>query len=149
MAELSRKQKQELAKLLYTRGGFSQKEIAEKVGVSEVTMSKWVNGPEKWDLLKTSITATREEQLRRLYLQLSEYNTHIEGREKGSRYPTSKEADAMNKIAATIEKLERETGAVDILNVSKKLLDWLRTFDLAKAQELSDLFDAFLKDNLK
>lgn len=149
MAELSRKQKQELAKLLYTRGGFSQKEVAEKVGVTEATMSKWVNGDEKWDLLKTSITATREEQLRRLYMQLAEYNTAIESREKGQRYPSAKEADAMNKIAATIEKLERETGAVDILNVSKKMLDWLRSFDLAKAQELSDLFDAFLKDNLK
>ncbi|MDR3350362.1 MAG: hypothetical protein LBN98_01775 [Prevotellaceae bacterium] len=53
----------------------------------------------------------------------------------------------MNKIAATIEKLERETGAIDILNVSKKMLDRLRSFDLNKAQELSDLFDAFLKDN--
>jgi transcriptional regulator with XRE-family HTH domain len=145
---LTRKQKQELAKLLYTRGGFSQKEIAEKVGVSEVTMSKWANS-EKWDLLKVSITATREEQLRRLYLQIGEYNTVIEAREKGKRFATSKEADAINKLAAAVEKLEREVGAVDILNVSKKMLDWLRTFDLAKAQELSDLFDAFLKDNLR
>jgi hypothetical protein len=118
------------------------------VGVSEVTMSKWVNS-EKWDLLKVSITATREEQLRRLYLQIGEYNTVIEAREKGKRFATSKEADAINKLAAAIEKLEREVGAVDILNVSKKMLDWLRTFDLAKAQELSDLFDAFLKDNLR
>lgn len=149
MADLTRKQKQELAKLLYTRGGFSQKEVAEKVGVTEATMSKWANGAEKWELLKTSITATREEQLRRLYLQLAEYNTDIEGRPKGKRYPSAKEADAMNKIASAIEKLERETGAVDILNVSKKFLDWLRAFDLARAQELAGLFDAFLKDNLK
>jgi transcriptional regulator with XRE-family HTH domain len=148
MADLSRQKKQELAQLLYTRGGLTQKEIAGKVGVSEVTMSRWANVG-KWELLKTSITATREEQLRRLYLQLAEYNTFIETREKGQRYPTAKEADAMNKIAATIERLERETGAVDILNVSKKFLDWLRTFDLPKAQELSDLFDAFLKDNLR
>jgi transposase len=148
MADLSREKKRELAQLLYTRGDLTQKEIAVKVGVSEVSMSRWVNAG-KWDLLKTSITATREEQLRRLYLQLAEYNTAIEAREKGQRYATSKEADAMNKLAATIEKLERETGAVDILNVSKKFLDWLRTFDLPKAQELSDLFDAFLKDNLR
>jgi transcriptional regulator with XRE-family HTH domain len=149
MADLTRKQKQELAKLLYTRGGFSQKEVAQKVGVTEATMSKWANGAEKWELLKTSITATREEQLRRFYLQLGEYNTAIEAREKGKRYPSATEADAMNKVAAAIEKLERETGAVDILNVSKKMLDWIRTFDLPKAQELSDLFDAFLKDNLR
>ena len=148
MAELNRTQKRELAQLLYTRNNFTQKEVAKKVGVSETTMSKWVNAG-NWDALKTSITATREEQLRRLYLQLAEYNTAIENREQGKRYPNSKEADAMNKIASAIEKLERETGAVDILNVSKKMLDWLRRFDLPKAQELSALFDAFLKDNLR
>jgi transposase len=148
MAELNREQKKELAQLLYTRNNFTQKEVAKKVGVSEVTMSKWLNAG-NWDALKTSITATREEQLRRLYLQLAEYNTAIESRKQGERYPNSKEADAMNKIASVIEKLERETGAVDILNVSKKMLDWLRKFDLKKAQELSALFDAFLKDNLR
>jgi len=148
MSELNREQKKELAQLLYTRNNLTQKEVAKKVGISEVTMSKWVNSG-NWDALKTSITATREEQLRRLYLQLAEYNTAIEGREQGKRFPSSKEADAMNKIASAIEKLERETGAVDILNVSKKMLDWLRKFDLSKAQELSALFDAFLKDNLR
>jgi len=148
MAELNRGQKKELAQLLYTRNNLTQKEVAKKVGISENTMSRWVNDG-NWDALKTSITATREEQLRRLYLQLAEYNTAIESREQGKRYPNSKEADAMNKIAFGIEKLERETGAVDILNVSKKMLDWLRRFDLPKAQELSALFDAFLKDNLR
>lgn len=148
MADLTREQKKELARLLYTRGDLTQKEIAEKVGISEVTMSKWVTAG-SWEALKVSITATREEQLRRLYLQLSEYNTAIEQREQGKRFPSSKEADAMNKIASTIEKLERETGAVDILNVSKKMLDWLRKFDLPKAQEFSAYFDAFLKDNLR
>jgi hypothetical protein len=147
MDKLSKQQKQELARLLYTRGELTQKEIAVKVGTSEGTMVKWA-AEGRWKEMKTTLSATREEQLRRMYLQLSQYNDDIESREDGKRYPSVKEADAMNKIAAAIEKLERDTGATDILNVSKKFLDWLRTFDLKRAQELSELFDAFLKANL-
>lgn len=134
--------------MLYTRGGLTQKEVAEKVGVSTNTMSRWVKTAD-WDKLKVSITLTREEQLRRLYMQIAEYNTSIEAREAGKRFPTSQEADAINKLATAIDKLEREVGARDILDVSMKFLDWLRKFDLKKAQELSSLFDAFLKDNLR
>ena len=145
---MSVRQKKELAELIYTRGNITQKELAVRVGVTEQTISKWVREG-KWDVIKTSLTLTREEQLRRLYMQIAEYNTAIESREQGQRYPTSKEADAINKLATAIDKLERETGARDILDVSKKMLDWLRKSDLPKAQELSALFDAFLKDNLR
>lgn len=148
MADLTNKQKKELAGLLYTRNNLTQKEVAARVGISEQTFSKWVRDG-KWDTLKTSITLTREEQLRRLYMQIAEYNTAVESREEGKRFATSKEADAINKLAAAIDKLEKETGAKDILEVSKKMLDWLRRFDLKRAQELSEIFDAFLKDNIR
>ena len=139
--------KKELAELIYTRGDLTQKELAARVGVTEKTMSKWVNDG-KWDAIRTSLTITREEQLRRLYNQIAEYNTAIEQREAGKRFATAGEADAINKLAAAIDKLERETGARDILNVGKAMLNWLRKIDLSKAQETSALFDAFLKDSI-
>ena len=148
MGNLSINQKKELAELIYTKGNISQKEVAARVGISENTIGKWVKAG-KWDVIKTSITLTREEQLRRLYMQIAEYNTAIESREQGKRFASSKEADAINKLATAIDKLERETGTRDILDVSKKMLDWLRRFDLTKAQDISELFDAFLKDNLR
>jgi len=148
MPDLSSKRKKELAQLIYTKGGITQKEVAGRVGVTEHTLGRWVkNG--QWEVIRASITLTREEQLRRLYMQIAEYNTAIESREQGKRFATSTEADAINKLATAIDKLERETGARDILDVSKKMLDWLRNFDLPKAQEMSELFDAFLKDSLR
>ena len=43
MTDLSTKKKKGLAEILYTRNNISQKEVAARVGVSEVTMSRWVN----------------------------------------------------------------------------------------------------------
>lgn len=63
MADLSNLQKKEWAKLLFTKENLTQQEIAERVGVSRVTINKWINS-ENWEHLKVSITITREEQLK-------------------------------------------------------------------------------------
>jgi transcriptional regulator with XRE-family HTH domain len=147
MADLSRSQKQELAQLLYTRGDLSQKEVAAKVGVSEATMSKWAKADGgAWGSLRLLASRAVDAQLVSLGRQLDELNAAIAAREPGSRYPTSKEADILGKLAAAIKKLKNEVDAGDILNVSIKMLNWMRGFDLPKAQELSDYFDAFLKE---
>ena len=99
--------------------------------------------------MKTSVSLTREEQLANLYRQVAEINKAIAGREEGERFATSKEADTINKLAAAIEKMEKETGIADIISVSKGILDWIRKTDIDKAKELSFYFDAYIKDRLK
>lgn len=145
---LTNEQKKEWAKLLFTKENLTQNEIAERVGVRPATISKWVK-QENWQLLKTSITLTREEQLARLYLQIEELQNSISERKIGERYPNSKEADTINKLASAIQKLEVETGLSEIISVSKQFLDWLRLSDLEKAKELSSYFDAFIKDKMR
>lgn len=147
MANLTIKQKREWAQLLYTKEYISQKEIAERVGVSQQTMSRWVT-KFKWDELKVSITITREEQLKNLYRQLSEMNKAISERE-GNKYPTAAEADTITKLASAIDKLESETGLNEILSTFKEFLNWLRKFNLEEAQRLVPLFDDFVKTKLK
>ena len=73
----------------------------------------------------------------------------IARRDEGERFATSKEADTINKLAAAIEKMEKETGIADIISVSKGILDWIRKTDTEKAKELSFYFDAYIKDRLK
>ena len=63
MAELTNEQKKDWAKMLYTKETLTQAEIAERVGVSRVTVNNWIN-KENWEQLKASVTITREEQLR-------------------------------------------------------------------------------------
>ena len=129
--------------MLYLKEHLTQVEVAERVGVSKQTLCKWVK-TEKWEELKTSVSLTREEQLANLYRQVAEINKAI-----ASRFATSKEADTINKLAAAIEKMEKETGIADIISVSKGILDWIRKTDTDKAKELSFYFDAYIKDMLK
>lgn len=149
MAEnLTIKQKKDWAKMLYLKEHLTQVEISERVGVSKVTINKWVKA-EKWEELKVSVSITREEQLANMYRQIAEINKVISTREKGERFATSKEADIINKIAASIERMEKEVGISDIISVSKAFLDWVRKSDTEKAKELSYMFDSFIKEKLK
>lgn len=148
MAAMTIKQKKDYAKTLFlTNLTISQKEIAERSGVSQKTVSKWVN-EESWENLRTSLLTTRENQLSNLYLQLRKLNEAIADRECQA-YATSKEADVLIKLTSAINKLEQDLSIADIVNVSKRFLEWLRHADLAKAKELSNLFDAFIKDNIR
>lgn len=148
MAGLTLVQKREWAQLLYTRENKLQKEIAEKVGVSAVTINKWV-AKFNWDKLKQSMLITREEQLRRLYMQLDELNTFIMQRDEGQRFASSKEADAISKLAVAIRTLESDANIADIVEVFKRFLNWLRAISPEKAREIAAISDDFIRDILK
>ena len=146
MSNLINTQKREWAQLLYINEHISQKEIAERVKVSKVTMNKWVKEG-KWDEMKASLTITREEQLKRLYNQIAALNKEIAERET-QRYATPAESDTLSKLASAINKMEIEIGLSDIISVSRRFLEWVRRVDIDKAKEFSGLFDGFIKDNL-
>ena len=141
-------QKKEWAKLLYVRENLTQKEIAEKVGSSAVTVNKWVKEG-GWDKLRQSMLITRETQLNRLYMQLDELNAAIMGREEGKRFPDYKEADAINKLTNAIKAMESDASIADIVEVGKRLLNWLRPISSDKAIDVARIFDDFIKDVLK
>ena len=62
--ELTNTQKKEWAKTLYLKENLTQQEIADRVGVSRVSVSNWVRAG-KWEEQRVGITLTREEQIRR------------------------------------------------------------------------------------
>lgn len=143
-----RQRKKDNAKYFYCNTNLSQKEIAERVSVSEVTLSKWANDKkENWDSLKASFTITKQEQLSRTLNQIAAINKKITEEQKG--IPTNSDADILAKLAAVIERLEKETSITDVVSVSVKFLDWLRKVDTEKAKELSAFFDAFIKDLIR
>ncbi len=142
--------KKEHAKLLYTREKLDQKEIAERTGVSEQTISKWVNADRgEWKRLRQSLIVTKSEQLSRIYEQIDEVNTTIREREQGNRYASSKEADILVKLTAAAKNLESEASVADVVEVSKKYLNWLRILAPNKAREAAMMFDDFIRDLLK
>ena len=147
MADLTNAQKKEWAKTLYMRENLTQQEIAERVGVSRVTVSNWVRAG-KWEEQKAGLTLTRQEQVANLYRQVAEINRAISARAEGERFPNSKEADILGKLSAAIRNMEQETGKADIISVLTGFIEWLRPFDLEKAKELTRLADAYIKDKL-
>lgn len=147
MAELTREQKKEWAHLLYTKEHLTQLEIAEKVGVSRQTVSKWIKDG-KWEELRVGLTITREQQIESMYRQVAEMNKTISSRPEGERFASSKEADTLGKLSSAIKKLEIDAGISDIISVGQRFIKFVRSFDLDKAKDITRLFDAFIKDTL-
>lgn len=145
-SEMKISEKKEWAKLLFIKENLTQKEIAAKVGTTEKTLSKWVNA-EHWEHLKVSIVITKEEELRRLYEQLSGINSFI--KESPQKFATPGQADTITKLAAAIRSLETDISLADTITVAQKFINFLRPIDLEKAKEVTLLFDAFIKDSAK
>ena len=145
--KMTNEQRKEWAKLLFVKENLTQAEIAERVGVSRVTVNKWIN-TENWEHLKVSVTITKEEQLKSLYRQLAELNDKIAEREPGERFANVKEADTISKLANAIKKMETEVGLADITSVFSDLLKWPRTYDTEQAKQICPVLDAYVKSKL-
>jgi transcriptional regulator with XRE-family HTH domain len=155
MAENKKKRtKQEMdalydyAKMLFIYDKLSQKEIALKADVSEVTVSKWAKAG-NWDDYRKAISVTRDERYRSTINQLTELDNLIASRNENYRFPDKDESNIRRKLVADLKALEVECGIVDVINVSIKLLEWLRQVDNEKAKELSDIFNSYIKSTLK
>lgn len=137
--------KKGIAKSLYLDGNYTQEEIADKVGTTRQTISRWVRDG-NWEELKASLTVTSAQIIAQFQHQIIEVNKNINNRDDGERFATPAEADALAKLAGAIKKLETDVGITDCVSVSMRFLTWLRKLDKEKAMEYNNLFDAFIKD---
>ena len=143
--DLKPTQRKEFARLIFLRGNITQQEIADRVGVSRATVNKWAK---EWEGLKLNLLQTREERISSTLSQLDELDRSIASG-GGKRFPTTAEADIRRKLTADLEALEQDASVRDIYNVSRGLLDYIRRIDLERAKEISDYFDAYIKDRMK
>lgn len=147
MAELTTQQKRDFARTLYIKENLTQQEIAERVGISRQSLSRWMKD-EQWELQKASLTLTREQQIAALHRQIAALNDAIASRAQGENFATPAEADTITKIANAIKKLETETGLADIISVGIRFLDYLRPIDLELSKQFTRLWDGFIKENV-
>lgn len=147
--ELSNDKKKELARLLYLREGKTMQEIAEEVGSTRQTVSKWIKEG-RWDEMRRSLTTTHEEQIKRLYAQLNELQTAIELRPEGERYGSAKEIDAIKKITASIRDLQTDLSIQDAISVCTGVVQFVRssTSDLEAVKHISSILDGYIKSLL-
>jgi len=141
--------KQYLAKILFTREKLDQKLVAAKVGVSENTMSKWVQ-EFNWKALRNRLLIGKEEVLENLYEQIGNLNAAIRKKNDGQKYGDTKEADILIKYTASIRNLETELAIADLVESGIRFIKHIqRVAPIEQVVEIADLWNAFLLNGNK
>lgn len=139
--------KKDYAKLLFLQGDFNQKEIAGKVGISEKSLSKWVN-ESNWDKQKKSLLITKQENLSWLYAKLEALKKKVDN-SKDETLNTA-DADVLIKITAAIKNLETQDIALnEIYAVAKILVAFTRDNEPELVGPVVDLIDGLINYRLK
>ena len=148
MGTLTTDQKKGLAKELYIQGTYTFAEIAEMVGSTRLTISKWAEAG-KWEELKTYMTVGKDKVLRGLYQQLANIQEAILSREPDKRIASTTEADRQIKLASAIRKMEDECGITGLIDAGIRFCNFMRTVDLEEAKRIAKYWDLFLNDQMK
>ena len=139
----------EYARLLYTEKGISMhKELSEKVGVREQTISKWIKAGE-WEKWRKNMILTRDEQMRIMLEQLSQINKAIEEKPDGERFPDYKQSMIRRNIIRDIKELETKALVAEYINAFVNLIDYVRGKSLDDARFIARYCDSFVKERLK
>lgn len=137
----------EVGKILFVQG-YLQKEIAAKLGVSEVTISRWAKA-DHWERLKKNLLNSKTERLSELYNELEAFNLMIKSREEGQRFPTSKEADIRRKLIRDISELETKYNIAQTTVIARDFVIFMQDIDFDFAQKANEYFDLFINDRIE
>lgn len=121
MTKADMEKKKELARALYM-GGMEQQEIAEKVGVSRVTVSKWATC-DGWKEARAAKSVTRPELVNKLLLTIDTLITQVHA--SGDPELMAGLGDKLAKLSSVIEKLDKKANVVDAIEVFMAFSKWL------------------------
>ncbi|WP_233861002.1 helix-turn-helix transcriptional regulator [Tenacibaculum piscium] len=123
----------------------SQKQLSEKIGVTEKTISNWINDG-NWEDRRLSLLTSKSNQLNRLYRQLDALTKSIENR--ANNFADSKEASTIINYTASIKNLETETSIGDIIQVAKDFVQFVAGSDYDHSKQITKLFDEFINSKI-
>ena len=121
MTKAEIEKKKSLARSLFL-SGMEQTEIAEKVDVSRVTISKWCTS-EGWKEARAAKNVTQPELVNKLLLTIDTLITQV----NSSDDPTliAGLGDKLAKLSAVIEKLDKKANVVDAIEVFMAFSKWI------------------------
>lgn len=121
MTKAEVEKKKSTARALFL-SGMEQADIAERVGVSRVTISKWCVA-DGWKETRAAKNITRPELVNKLLLTIDNLITQV----NESKDPTllGGLGDKLAKLSAVIEKLDKKANVVDAIDVFTAFSKWL------------------------
>ena len=122
MTKAELENKKQLGRSLYL-SGMEQQEIAERLGVSRVTISNWCT-KEGWKEARAAKNITRPELVNKLLLTIDQLITSV----NQSKNPDliAGLADKLSKLSAVVEKLDKKANVVDAVEVFMAFNKWLQ-----------------------
>jgi transposase len=139
MAEISNEKKRGIAEDMYIRLGLTGREIAENLGVTEQTVSRWKKGREgerSWDDRRTESSLT---PLKIKETLLKEAEKLARGEESGVK------ADQLSKIMAAIDQLDKKINVRTVMDVFREFDNWMAEQDPAVAVGFTRYHKLFLQ----
>jgi predicted DNA-binding protein YlxM (UPF0122 family) len=131
---MKKENQKELAKILYMQNN-SAVEIAEKIGVSRQTVSKWITS-ESWEAKRAGQNITRPELVTKNLLAINQIlDNYINSNDPNKNL----DADKISKLAKVIENLDKKASIVDNIETFMAFNKWLQfrmSFDKEITPEL-------------
>lgn len=122
MTKAELEKKKDLARTLYL-SGLEQIEIADKVGVSRVTISKWCNA-DGWKETRAAKTITRPELIKKMLQTTNDLLDRVKA--SGDMKLIDSLGDKLSKLMAAIDKLDKsQANVIDAIEVFMAFSRWL------------------------
>lgn len=121
MTKADIEKKKSLARSLYL-SGMEQTEIADKIGISRVTVSKWSTA-DGWKEARAAKNITRPELVNKLLLTIDRLIEQVNSSDDASLIAGL--GDKLAKLSSVIEKLDKKANVVDAIEVFMAFSKWL------------------------
>lgn len=141
MTKADTEKKKSLARSLYL-AGMEQTEIAEKVDVSRVTISKWCNA-DGWKEARAAKSVTRPELVNKLLLTIDTLITQVNASNDATLIAGL--GDKLAKLSAVIEKLDKKANVVDAIEVFMAFSKWIESRSAVDPEVTPELIKAINK----
>jgi len=143
--------KKSLARALFL-SGMEMTEIADKVDVSRVTISKWCNA-DGWKEARAAKNITRQELVNKILLAIDKLLEQVNNSTDAAA--AAGLADKLAKFSAVIDKLDKKANVIDAIDVFKAFSGWLEfrakndpSITVELIQRVNQLQDMFIIESI-
>jgi transcriptional regulator with XRE-family HTH domain len=132
------------ARNLYFNTNLTQAQIAELIGVSQKTISLWMNDG-KWKSLRNTALRAPVVLIEHMAQELSELHRGIASREPGKRYATLHEAEIRRKIMMSMKYIREQQSKGAHAEVMINFMEFVQRRNMADAKTIILHADAYMQ----